>query len=164
MRHGSPVTTSTQTNSWNAFSKRPPDMMRWCCCATFASSWNVSTVWRRSLGAPLTARSANLPTSRLILPASTLLTMRQARARPTCRAGARTFPLKQYLPPQALNPMPGNPSVMGGELGITVPEVILHGAQVGALVGQVVAARNGAACAARRDRALQSRQRPARYN
>ncbi len=56
------------------------------------------------------------------------------------RRGA-DVPIKQYLPPQALNPMPGDPSVMGGVLGITVPEVVLHGAQIGALVGQVVAAR-----------------------
>jgi len=44
------------------------------------------------------------------------------------------------LLPQPLEPMPGNTSVMSGVLGISVTEVVLHGAQVGALVGQVVAA------------------------
>ena len=35
--------------------------------------------------------------------------------------------------------MPGNPGVMGGVLGIAVTEVVLHGAQVGALVDQMAA-------------------------
>ena len=39
------------------------------------------------------------------------------------------------LLPQAFEPMPGNSGVMSGVLGITVPEVVLHGVQVGALVG-----------------------------
>jgi hypothetical protein len=42
---------------------------------------------------------------------------------------------------QALEPMPGNRGVMSGVLGISVTQVVLHGAQVGALIGQVVAAR-----------------------
>ena len=41
---------------------------------------------------------------------------------------------------QALKPIPGNAGVMSGVLGISVTEVVLHGAQVGALVGKVVTA------------------------
>ena len=52
--------------------------------------------------------------------------------------------------PQPFEPMPGNTGVMGGVLGIAVTEVVLHGAQIGALVGQVSSRRSGAACAARR--------------
>ena len=36
--------------------------------------------------------------------------------------------------------MSGNAGVIGRVLGISVAEVVLHGAQIGALVGQVVAA------------------------
>ena len=39
------------------------------------------------------------------------------------------------------NRSPGNTGVVRGVLGISATEVILHGAQIGALVGQVVAAR-----------------------
>ena len=35
--------------------------------------------------------------------------------------------------------MPGNPGVVGGMLGIAMAKVVLHGAQIGALVGEVVA-------------------------
>ena len=48
--------------------------------------------------------------------------------------------LGSRLLPQAFEPMPGNPGVMGGVLGIAVTQVVLHCAQVGALIGQVVAA------------------------
>jgi hypothetical protein len=44
------------------------------------------------------------------------------------------------LLPQAFEPMPGNTGVTSGVLGISVTEVVPHGAQVGALIGQVVAA------------------------
>ena len=44
------------------------------------------------------------------------------------------------LLPQPLEPMPGNPGVMGGVLGISVAEVFLHRPQISALIGQVVAA------------------------
>ena len=42
--------------------------------------------------------------------------------------------------PQPFEPMPGNTGVMGGMLGIAVAEVVLHGSEVGALVGKVIAA------------------------
>src|SRR4029077_11049980 len=45
-----------------------------------------------------------------------------------------------WLLPQALEPMPRNPGVIGRVLGIAVTQVVLHCAQVGALVGEVVAA------------------------
>ena len=45
-----------------------------------------------------------------------------------------------WLLPQAFEPMPGNPGVIGRVLGIAVTQVVLHCAQVGALIGQVVAA------------------------
>jgi hypothetical protein len=51
-----------------------------------------------------------------------------------------TAGLGLMLLPQAFEPMPGNTGVMGGMLGISVAEVILHRPQVGALIGQVVAA------------------------
>src|SRR5262245_19882767 len=44
------------------------------------------------------------------------------------------------LSPESLETMSGNAGVMGGMLRITVPQVILHGAQIRALVGQVIAA------------------------
>ena len=39
------------------------------------------------------------------------------------------------LLPQAFEPMPGNPRVMGGMFWIAVAQVVLHGPQVRALVG-----------------------------
>jgi hypothetical protein len=56
---------------------------------------------------------------------------------------AKDFDLsrKQQLPPQALEPMPGNTGVVGDVLGTTVPEVVLPGAQAGALVGKAIATR-----------------------
>jgi hypothetical protein len=46
------------------------------------------------------------------------------------------------LRPQAtstsLEPMPGNPGVMGGVLGIAMAEVILHGPQIGALICKIL--------------------------
>ena len=39
------------------------------------------------------------------------------------------------LLPQPFEPMPGNPGVMGGVLGIAVAQIVLHGPQVRALVG-----------------------------
>jgi hypothetical protein len=44
------------------------------------------------------------------------------------------------LLPQPFEPMPGNPGVMGGVLGIAVAKIILHRPEINALVGQVVAA------------------------
>jgi cell division ATPase FtsA len=44
------------------------------------------------------------------------------------------------LLPQAFEPIPGNTGVMSGVLGISVTEVILHRPQIGALIGQIVAA------------------------
>src|SRR5262245_57889985 len=41
--------------------------------------------------------------------------------------------------PQTFEPMPGNAGVMGCVLGIAVAEVVLHGAQVRAFVGERVA-------------------------
>jgi hypothetical protein len=43
------------------------------------------------------------------------------------------------LSPEPLETMSGNPGVMGCMLGISVPEIVLHRSQVGALV-EVVAA------------------------
>jgi hypothetical protein len=51
-----------------------------------------------------------------------------------------TAGLGLWLLPQPLEPMPGNPGVMGGVLGISVAEVFLHRPQISALIGQVVAA------------------------
>jgi hypothetical protein len=51
--------------------------------------------------------------------------------------GAR---LAGELPPQPLKPVASDARVVRGVLWIAVPEVILHGAQIGAPVGQVVAA------------------------
>ena len=44
------------------------------------------------------------------------------------------------LPPQPLEPVPGDARVVRRVLWIAVTEVILHGAQICPLVGQVVAA------------------------
>src|SRR5262245_27589734 len=44
------------------------------------------------------------------------------------------------LLPEALEPMPRDAGVMGRVLGIAVAEVILHRAQIGALVGEIIAA------------------------
>ena len=56
---------------------------------------------------------------------------------------AKDFDLsrKQHLPPSTLEPMPANTGVVGGVLGITMPEVVVHGAQIGALVGKAIATR-----------------------
>ena len=43
--------------------------------------------------------------------------------------------------PKTLEPVPCNPRVMCGVLGITMAEVVLHGAEIGAPVGEIVAAR-----------------------
>jgi hypothetical protein len=56
------------------------------------------------------------------------------------------------LPPQRLKPRAGEAGVLGGVLGISVAEVVLHGAQVSALVGEVVAAGVPAPMGPRRDR------------
>ena len=44
------------------------------------------------------------------------------------------------LPPQPLEPMASDTCVVRRMLRIAVPEVVLHGAQIGAPIGQVVAA------------------------
>ena len=44
------------------------------------------------------------------------------------------------LPSQTFEPMPGNTGVVRGVLGISVTEVVLHAAQISALVGKVIAA------------------------
>jgi hypothetical protein len=44
------------------------------------------------------------------------------------------------LLPQTFEPMPRNPGVMAGVLGIAVAEVILHRTQIGTLVGEVITA------------------------
>ena len=51
----------------------------------------------------------------------------------TAASGLRLFP-------QAFEPVPGNAGVMGRVLWIAVAEIVLHSAQIRALVGQVVAA------------------------
>jgi hypothetical protein len=58
---------------------------------------------------------------------------------------AKDFDLsrKQHLPPQALEPMPGNTGVVGDVLGTTVPEVVLHGAQIGKAIATRVASMCG---------------------
>jgi hypothetical protein len=61
------------------------------------------------------------------------------------RRPRRTYPASLEivwldLLPQPLEPMPGNAGVMGGVLGISVTEVILHRPQISALIGQVVVA------------------------
>ena len=68
------------------------------------------------------------------------------------------------LLPQTFEPMPGNTGVVCRVLGISVTEVVLHRAQVGALVGQVVAA--GVAEHVRPDppELCGLAQQPARYN
>src|SRR5262249_25142295 len=43
------------------------------------------------------------------------------------------------LPPQPLEPVPGNARVVRCVVWITVPEVVLHGAQIGALVREIIA-------------------------
>ena len=54
---------------------------------------------------------------------------------------ARASPLPSpVLPAQPLEPMSRDAGVVGGVLGAAVPEVVLHGFEVGALVGQIVAA------------------------
>src|SRR5262245_48049747 len=45
-----------------------------------------------------------------------------------------------WLLPQALEPVPGNPGVIGRVLGVAVAKIVLHGAEVSAPVGQVVPA------------------------
>jgi len=40
--------------------------------------------------------------------------------------------------PKPFEPAPGNAGVRGGMLGVSMTEVILHGAQIGTLVGQIV--------------------------
>ena len=57
---------------------------------------------------------------------------------PRCSANAYSSSSGPLLP-LPLEPMPGNPGVMGGMLWIAMAQVVLHGAQIGALVGQVVA-------------------------
>ena len=44
------------------------------------------------------------------------------------------------LLPEPLEPMPSNSGVMGRVLRISVTEIVLHGAQISALIGKVVAA------------------------
>src|SRR5262245_30388441 len=44
------------------------------------------------------------------------------------------------LAPKLLEPAPGDPGVVGGMFGIAMAEVILHGPEVGALIGKVIAA------------------------
>jgi hypothetical protein len=51
-----------------------------------------------------------------------------------------TAGLGLVLLPQAFEPMRGNAGVMGGVLGMSMTEVILHRPQISALIGQVVAA------------------------
>ena len=51
-----------------------------------------------------------------------------------------TAGLGHRLLPQPFEPMPGNAAVMGCVLGIAVAQIVLHGPQVRALVGQIVAA------------------------
>ena len=50
------------------------------------------------------------------------------------------IPPKATLSPKPLEPTPSDPGVMGRVLGIAVAEVVLHGPEVRAPVGQVVAA------------------------
>jgi hypothetical protein len=54
--------------------------------------------------------------------------------------GGLTAGLGLRLLPQAFEPMPGNPCVMGRVLGISMPEVVLHGAKIRATIGEVMAA------------------------
>src|SRR5262245_10061738 len=56
------------------------------------------------------------------------------------RSGGSTCALPPCLPPEPLEPAPRNAGVMGRVLGISVAEVILHGAQIRALVGEIIAA------------------------
>src|SRR5262245_46415053 len=55
-------------------------------------------------------------------------------------SASRDVYMAQKLPPEALEPVTGNPSVMGRVLGIAMAEVVLHGPEVCTPVGQVVAA------------------------
>ena len=61
------------------------------------------------------------------------------------------------LLPQPFEPMPGNPGVMGGVLGIAVAEIVLHSTQIG--IGRPGnSRRSGRARAARRGPASPSRR------
>jgi len=51
-----------------------------------------------------------------------------------------TLERRPLLSPQPLEPASGDPGVMGCVLVISLPEVVLHGSQIGALVGEIIAA------------------------
>ena len=60
----------------------------------------------------------------------------------SCEVGAAWEPdTASRLFPQSLEAPAGNARVVHGVARITMAEVILHGAQIGALVGEIVAAR-----------------------
>src|SRR5262245_41999096 len=69
-------------------------------------------------------------------------TATRARARGPIRARSATdrglWPAN--LPPKPLDTAHGNAGVLGRVLGISVPEVVLHRAQIRALVGKIIAA------------------------
>jgi hypothetical protein len=60
-------------------------------------------------------------------------------AAPPCTTALELL-LAGALPPEPLESVPGDARVVRRVLWIAVPEVILHGAQIGAPVGQVITA------------------------